>query len=366
MHNNKETIDIFENRRYRIREKIADGNLDAVLITSRQNSRYAAGFTGSTSAILCTADNWEIFVDSRYTEQAKEQCGGFDVHEVASIFKAAVDSMKEKGVKRLGLEEKDLSWAVLKQLETLSGDKGIEFCPADSVFTQLRVRKDDLELSNIREAVRVADQAWELTLPEIKAGVSEVYVAAVLEHNMRLLGAEGPSFDTIIASGYRSAMPHGVASEKIIEDGDTIVMDFGALVNGYCSDITRTVFLGRVDPKMKEVYEVVLAAQENCEAHLKAGLTGAEGDRLARSIIEYAGYGDQFTHSTGHSLGLDIHEMPGLSRLYDKALPANCLMTIEPGIYLAGTGGVRIEDLVIIQDDGIEILTHADKSIRVL
>lgn len=350
----------------RIIEKLEDLGVDAILISSRQNSRYAAGFTGTTSAILMSAKKSEVFVDSRYTEQAKEQCLGFDVAEVPSLFAAAVNSMKQQGVKRLGLEERDLTWAQVRNLEQLLVDSGVELVPVSQAFSELRSIKDAVELTYLREAVRIADEAWLKTLPVIKVGVSEVYVAAVLEHNMRLLGAEGPSFETIIASGYRSAMPHGVASDKLIEDGDTIVMDFGAIYHGYCSDITRTVFVGRADPTMKRVYEIVLEAQLACEAGLKAGLTGKEGDALARDVIVAAGYGPQFSHSTGHSLGLDVHESPGLSSLYDKALPADCMMTIEPGIYIAGLGGVRIEDLVLLKDDGIEILTQADKGMLIL
>ncbi len=339
---------------------------DGVLLTSRQNSRYMAGFTGSTSVILLTRTSKIIFVDSRYTEQAKEQCLGFDVREVPGLFQAAVRAIRELDVKRLGLEEQDITWANLRSLERLLIDMDVELLTASNIFTKLRVVKDDLELNAIKEAVRIADLAWERTLPEIKVGVTEAYVAAYLEHQMRLLGAEGPSFETIIASGYRSAMPHGVASDKVIEYGDTIVMDFGAVYQGYCSDMTRTVFVGAVDPKMEEVYKIVLEANLACERDLKAGLSGVEGDMLSRKVIDDAGYGAHFTHSTGHSLGLDIHESPRLSQLFSEKLPENCLMTIEPGIYLAGLGGVRIEDVVIIKADGIEILTQSDKSLRVL
>ncbi len=362
----KDLQQTLETRYARLVEKLNEAELDAILISSRQNSRYMAAFTGTTSTILISPRKREVFVDSRYTEQANEQCVGFEVSQVSSNYGAAVSSLKEQGVKRLGLEERDLTWAQVRSLETLLNGSEVELVPSSQIFADLRTIKDELELSYIREAVRIADEAWEKTLPVIKAGVSESYVAAILEHNMRLLGAEGPSFETIIASGYRAAMPHGVASDKLIEDGDIIVMDFGAIYHGYCSDITRTVFVGHADPVMKKVYEIVLEAQLACEAGLKAGLSGQEGDALARDVIAAAGYGTQFGHSTGHSIGLDVHETPGLSSLYDKKLPANCMMTIEPGIYLAGLGGVRIEDLVIIKEDGIEILTQADKSMRIL
>lgn len=340
--------------------------VDAVFISSRQNSRYAAGFTGSTSAILISLDKQEVFVDSRYTEQAKEQCLGFDVHEVAGLFAHVVESAKAQGISRLGLEERDLTWAQLQSLEKLFLDYDIDLVPVSDVFASLRTSKDEVELAYIREAVRIADEAWEMTLAEIKPGVAESYVAAMLEHNMRLLGAEGPSFETIIASGYRSAMPHGVASDKLIEEGDAIVMDFGAMYKGYCSDITRTVFVGHAPEDMERIWHIVNEANLACEAGLKAGMTGAEGDALARDPIAEAGFADKFTHSTGHSLGLDIHETPGLAKSYTEPLPLNCLMTIEPGIYLAGVGGVRIEDTVILKEDGIEILTQADRSLRIL
>ncbi len=366
MTNQSELQAALEARYMRIQEKMERQELDAILISSRQNSRYSAAFTGTTSQILLSKSKREIFVDSRYTEQAKEQCLGFEVREVPSLFAAAIESMKLQGVKRLGLEERDLTWAAVRSLENLLSGSGIELVPCSQLFADIRTIKDELELKYIREAVRIADEAWEKTLPVIQVGVKESYVAAVLEHNMRLLGAEGPSFETIIASGYRSAMPHGVASDKLIEDGDTIVMDFGAIYNGYCSDITRTVFVGHADPTMQKVYEIVLEAQLACEAGLKANMTGQAGDALARDVIKAAGYGAEFSHSTGHSIGLDVHETPGLSSLYDKPLPENCLMTIEPGVYLAGLGGVRIEDLVIVKADGIEILTQADKRMRIL
>lgn len=359
----KEALD---KRTERLLEQLEKRNIDAVLVSSRQNSRYAAAFTGSTSLILIAPVKKEVFVDARYTEQAKEQCLGFDVSEVAALIPSIAGRIKELGVTRLGLEDRDMTWAQLRSLEKQFEDYEIELVPASQVFAELRVSKDEIELAYIREAVRIADEAWELTLPEIKVGVAESYVAAVLEHNMRLLGAEGPSFETIIASGYRSAMPHGVASDKLIEDGDTIVMDFGAQYHGYCSDITRTVFVGRADPEMEKIWHIVNEANLVCEAELKAGMSGAEGDALARDFIAQAGFAEKFTHSTGHSLGLDIHETPGLSRFYTEPLPENCLMTIEPGIYIAGKGGVRIEDTVIVKEGGIEILTQADRQMRIL
>ena len=359
----QEALDL---RNRNLLNKLADEQLDGVFVTSRQNSRYVAGFTGTTSAILISNQKKQVFVDSRYTEQAKEQCLGFEVLEVSGLFGAVVESAKAQGLTRLGLEDRDLTWAQLQSLEKLFLDYDIEFVPVSDIYASLRTAKDAIELGYIREAVRIADEAWEMTLPEIKVGVAESYVAAMLEHNMRLLGAEGPSFETIIASGYRSAMPHGVASDKLIEEGDAIVMDFGAMYHGYCSDITRTVFVGHAPADLERIWHIVNDANLACETNLKAGMTGAEGDALARDPIAAAGYADKFTHSTGHSLGLDIHETPGLSRVYTNPLPLNCLMTIEPGIYLAGNGGVRIEDTVILKEDGIEILTQADRSLRIL
>ena len=234
------------------------------------------------------------------------------------------------------------------------------------MIEKIREVKDASEIKIIRQAIEIADQAFEHILTFIKPGITEIQVANELDFYMRSLGASGVSFDTIVASGVRSSMPHGVASQKVIESGDLITLDFGCYYEGYVSDMTRTIALGTIDPKLKEIYEIVLRANEIVNENTKAGITGKQMDALARDYITQKGYGDDFGHSTGHGIGLDIHEGPSISFRNEEPLVVNNIVTNEPGIYLAGLGGVRIEDDLLIQEGGVEILNHSPKELIIL
>ncbi|MDI9471271.1 MAG: aminopeptidase P family protein [Bacillota bacterium] len=339
--------------------------LDALLLTGRPSNRYYAGFSGTTSLVLISSGLARIYVDGRYVLQAGEEAKGYEVVHASRPLERLLDDLAKLRVRRLGVEETQLDLATLRQIEAREPLAGIEVIAAGRALAEPRMRKDAGEIAAIRRAASIADQALARVLPLLKPGVTERQVAARLEYEMCLLGAEGSSFQTIVASGVRSALPHGVASEKALESGDAVVIDFGARYNGYCSDMTRTVFIEYAPQALRELYALVLEAQETCLAGIRAGITGVAGDRLARDVIERQGYGDAFDHSTGHSLGLEIHEAPRLSETCKDEIPAGVLMTVEPGIYIAGLGGIRIEDLVLVTTDGCENLTRSPKELLI-
>ncbi len=356
---------MLETRLNILRRLLREENLEALLIYGRENTHYLTGFTGSTSFALITLDQSILFVDSRYTTQASSQCpGSLVVQEQSSLCLAVCKKIEQLQLQNIGLEDETITLALYHEIKAALPWQNLS--AVSKRLSKLRWIKDESELSKIRKAVRIADEALAKTLPSIKAGMRETEVAALLEYQMKLLGADNPSFASIVASGERSALPHGIASEKIIADGDVLLMDFGAIYQGYCSDITRTFFIGRANPKLLEIYGIVLEAQQQAEQMLKAGILGKAAHQVAADVISKAGYGDYFGHGLGHSLGLEIHEEPRLNSVSETIIPAGVMMTVEPGIYIPGLGGVRIEDTVIVKDGGIEILTQSPKDLSIL
>lgn len=351
-----------ESRVERIRNSFATNKIEALLVTSDRNRQYLSGFTGTTGYLLITEEEALFFTDFRYLEQAKEQSPHFSVIDNhRKMLESVAEEVKKRGIKYLGFEENHVTYGEYKRW--LSRMEGVEWVPTAGLVEQLRLLKDEGEIQKIRKAAEIADSAFTHILSYIKPGVTENEVALELEYTMRKLGASAPSFDTIVASGYRSAMPHGRASNKKIEAGELVTLDFGAVCEGYVSDMTRTVAVGEISPKLHEIYRVCLEAQQKGVEELGPGMTGQEADALCRDYITFRGYGDAFGHATGHGIGLDIHEGPTLSLNSEIILQPGMVVTVEPGIYLPGVGGVRIEDDLLITEDGSEIITKSKKEL---
>jgi Xaa-Pro aminopeptidase len=349
----------------RLREWLAKTQGKALLVTNPINRRYLSGFTGSSGVVLVTSDKAALITDFRYREQAPQQAQGFQIIEHGADMNATVSELlRQWGVDVLLFEERDVTFSSYTSLDkTLSP---IKLLPSEGIVEKLRLIKDDSELAIMQEAADLADRAFDHILGFIKPGVSEKSIALELEIFMRSQGATSSSFDTIVASGERSALPHGVASDRILERDEFVKLDYGAYYKGYCSDITRTIVVGKPSDKHREIYEIVREAQQYALDHLVPGMTGKEGDSLTRDIITRYGYGEYFGHGTGHGLGMEIHEAPRLSLTGDVVLAPGMTVTVEPGIYLPGFGGVRIEDDVVITDKGIRILTKSPKQLIVL
>jgi Xaa-Pro aminopeptidase len=356
---------ILTNRLNTFKKELKNLGLDGALITKRENYMYLSGFSGTSANLVITEKKAYLLTDFRYIEQSARQAPLFDiVQHKPDIADTIHDILTSDGIKKLGFEDESLTYSSYKAFE--SKFTGVELQGIGSVVENMRGIKDAQEIETINRAVEIADGAFAHVLGIIRPGITELDVAAELEYKMKKLGASGPSFETIVASGLRSSMPHGVASEKKLEMGDAITMDFGALYNHYCSDITRTVFLGQPDKKMIDIYNIVLEAQLTSEKGAVKGKTGREVDRIARDIIYGKGFEGKFGHGLGHGLGLEIHENPRLSLGGDKVLENNMAVTVEPGIYVEGLGGVRIEDTIIIRDDNPLVLTKSKKDLIIL
>lgn len=354
-----------EKRIAALRSLLEREKADAFIITSRENNRFFANFSGTTSTSVVTRETARIYVDSRYTEQAKEQCLGYEVILVTRPLATAVEDLKKENLTRIAIEEEDVCVGTLRQLEKLAPEFAL--LERSTAISELRFVKDEYEIEQLRKAAELADQAYLAALKMIKVGMRECEVAAFIENHMRMNGASSPSFETIVASGYRSAMPHGVASDKKIEYGDPVTIDFGCIYNGYCSDTTRSFFAGTPrEEEMVKIYNIVLRAQLAGVEQIHAGMTGKQGDAVARDIIAAEGYGPAFGHSLGHSTGLLIHEFPSLSPNYEGILPENSMITVEPGIYVPGLGGIRIEDSCLVKKDGLEAFNKTSKELLVL
>lgn len=349
----------------KLRELFSSFEIDGILVTSATNRRYISGFTGSTGYVLISEKQAAFITDFRYVEQAKDQCPAFEiVDNQRKMNQALKEKLEEYGIRKLGFEQDYVTFSQYDSFTQLASNT--TWIPTSGLIEELRLIKDENELSKVRKAIEIADQTFSHIIGVIRPGITEEEVALEMEYYMRKLGASGASFETIVASGVRSALPHGRASTKVIQEGELVTLDFGAIYEGYVSDITRTVAVGEISDQLREIYDVCLQAQLAGVNHIKAGMTGKEADALCRDVIAKAGYGDAFGHSTGHGIGLDVHEGPNASTVSDHILLPGMLLTVEPGIYLAGIGGVRIEDDILITDDGNEILTKSTKELIIL
>lgn len=356
----------FLNRIFRLREKLAALSLDAALITNPSNVFYLSGFTGyGDGKLLITQKDAYIITDFRYEIQAAEQCPDYAIEIMNSQRdRALAELFLKTEIQSVGIEDGDLSYR-----QYLQYAEALDFCrlvPLKDTVDLLRIVKDASEISVIAEACKIASSALQETLSYVRPGVRELDVACELEYRMRKKGASGPSFDTIVASGVRSAMPHGVASNKKIEIGDPVTVDFGAYYKGYCSDMTRTFFVGQPSQEMLRIYEVVKEAQQLALASYQSNMPAAQLDHIARSYIAEQGYGSAFGHSLGHGVGVNIHEAPTVSSGSIFLLEKSMVFSVEPGIYVEQLGGVRIEDLVTAGEKGLEILTDFSKDAIIL
>lgn len=351
----------------KLQRSIGDSGLDAMLLVDPKNRFYVTGFRSSAGAVLVTAGDAWFFTDSRYIEAAQKAAAGrYHVglndreHPLGQLVK---DVCRTHGVTKLGGEESSLSHE-----DYLSYEKalGLSLIPAQKLVMDLRASKTEDELASMEKAQKITDDAFSHILTILRPGMTEQAIAAELVYFMLKAGAECVSFDPIVVAGARSSMPHGVPSENVIREGDFVTMDFGCVYAGYCSDMTRTVAVGYATEEMRKIYDIVLKAQLAGIGKAKAGVLGCEIDGAGRGIITEAGYGDCFGHGFGHSLGLDIHESPNASPTGKTPMPGGCVCSAEPGIYLPGKFGVRIEDVIVLTDDGCRVLTNSPKELIVV
>lgn len=351
-----------------LRRKLATDGLDGLLITSLPNIRYLTGFSGTSALLLVTASHAVFFSDFRYQTQARLEVGDLAriVIETGSVWDRFFKVLPElPGVSTLGFEAHVMTARDASQLADPA--RPWRFRPTTDIVEAFRAVKSPEEVEAIRAAGLVATAALGDTAPEVRTGQTEHEVAGRLESALRRHGSEGYPFPTIVASGPRTALPHARTSGRVIAPGDWLLVDFGAIVDGYCSDITRTFVVGApATGRQAEVYGLVRSAQRSALAGLRAGMTGRQGDALARDPIEAAGCGDAFGHSLGHGVGLEVHEAPRLARTAEATLPAAAVVTVEPGVYLPDWGGVRIEDDVALRADGVEMLTEFPRDLIVL
>lgn len=341
-----------------LRSLLTEQNLAAVIVAKPENRLYLSGFTGSAGFLLVGLNIAKLITDFRYVEQATRQAPDFTiVRHGADIYETLAAEIKAIGGKRVGFESDFATWDAYRRMAEFGG----ELVPLH--LDKLRMVKDEAELGALRRAVRIADDAFTHILPYIRPGISEQDVALEMEYFMRRQGAEKMAFEIIVASGTRSALPHGRASTKTIAAGDFVTMDFGAVYGGYHSDITRTVVVGKATPRQREIYRLVLMAQLAGLAAVAPGRICREVDADARKVIIDAGYGEYFGHGLGHGVGLAIHEEPRLSPVCDVVLAPGMTVTVEPGVYIPDWGGVRIEDTVVVTATGVEVLTASGKEL---
>lgn len=349
----------------KIRRIIQQKELDGVFISDPVNRRYLSGFTGSTGYLLITRTRRIFIADFRYVQQAKQQCEGFEVVELPRDILEKINELAiDLNIRDLGFEDGHISFmqyaAMKEKLEKTY------LHPLGDAINHLRMTKNDDEIRLIKTAVNITEKAVDNIKSYIKPGIREREIALEIEYFMRKMGASAAAFDFIVASGWRSALPHGVASDKTVQEGEFITLDIGCKYEGYCSDMTRTFAVGNYTPKQREIYDIVLEAQTQALSLMKPGMTGVEVDGIARDVIEKAGYGEYFGHGLGHGVGLQIHEAPALSQKGKIVLEPGMMVTVEPGIYLPDFGGVRIEDLVVIKENGIENLNSSSKELTTI
>jgi len=359
--------DVRSQRLAAVRDALARADLDGLVVSSLPNIRYLTGFSGSNALVLVTARDAVLLTDFRYEAQVEDEVlPSVTVRIESSSLWTGLWSVigASAGVERLGFESAHLLHRDFQRLLEQGGRW--QWRPTLDVVEALRTCKDPDEVANIERAIAIAETALTATLPLIRAGLTETQVAGVLERALRDAGSEGYPFASIVASGPRSSLPHARAGDRVLTTGDFVLLDFGAIWNGYCSDITRTVVLGSASEEQRAVYDVVFEANRRASGALRVGLQGMAADAVAREYIDARGYGEEFGHSLGHGIGLEIHEAPRLAKTAEAPLLSGAVVTVEPGIYRPGWGGVRIEDDVLLTDAGPRILTSFPRELHEL
>lgn len=348
----------------RLRTLFPVREIDGVLITKAENRRYITGFTGSSGMVVVSGDRQVLVTDFRYLEQAAEQAPDFEIADGSSDMIGKVkEVVEELKLQKLGFEAAGMTYFDYQEYNNKLNAVTMMVPQLQGIAEELRLIKDEAEISMLKRAAEMADAAFEHILTFIKPGLTELDVALELEYFMKKMGSEKNAFNFIVASGPRASLPHGVASDRVIQSGEFVKMDYGAVYQGYHSDITRTVVVGEPSEKMLEIYHIVKKAQLSVLEQIKEGMTTAEADGIARTIIAEAGYGPNFGHGLGHGLGLEVHENPRVSFRDTTVLKEGMVVTVEPGIYIPQWGGVRIEDDVVIAKGGCRVLTSATKEL---
>lgn len=355
---------MLKDRRSRLTPFFDREQLDCLLVEHLPNLRYLTGFSGSTGSLLLTRDSGWFVCDSRYTLQARDQVRGVQIVEHGQRYEAFAALQREHGWQRIGFEAAHTM--VSTHQELVKQLPGTTLVPLGIELDSIRDRKDLAELQALEQVARLASDALLTVLPLIRPGMQEANLALELEVAMRRHGAEGRGFDFIVASGERGAMPHGRASQKQIQSGELVTIDFGAVLNGYHSDETVTIGVGQIDGRQQTIYDVVLTAHDRAIAAVRPGISCKDLDAVARDYICEQGFGEYFGHGLGHGVGLEIHEKPTLSPRSEAVLTAGMVVTIEPGVYIPGWGGVRIEDTVAVTENGCRILTGISKKLMVV
>ncbi len=348
----------------RLRSALKEKELDAILISTPENRQYLSGFVGTAGWLFISHESAILATDFRYTEQAAHQAPNFEVLQVSG-WKWLVEQLDKVGPARVGFESQHVTMAAYRRIaaaiKEMDDDRRPKMVATSNLVENIRAVKDAHELTMLQSVIDISDRAMEAVTPNLQAGQTEREIAWLLEKAMREFGADSLSFDTIVAGGPNGAMPHHRAGDRPVQEGEPIVIDMGAKLDGYCSDITRTVCIGQPDDQFRKIYNLVLGAQLTAISTLKPSLNGEEADNLARTVLDDAGYKENFGHSLGHGIGLAVHEFPRVGPTSPDILEESMVFSVEPGIYLSGWGGVRIEDLVVLEESGARSLSKAPK-----
>lgn len=356
---------MIQGRAQRVHKLLDEADLEGFLFLDRANLRYLSGFSGTAGALLVSRESSIFLTDARYTTQARQEVSAQNICEYRVQLDGILEQVSQLGLKRIGFEAESLPYAMVERLR----DKGSQVCkwlPEAERLRPLRWVKDSEELATLERAAKISAEAFEEIVPLIRPGVTERDIALELEFAMRRRGGEEKAFDTIVASGIRGALPHGIASEKIITAGELVTIDFGTRWGGYHSDETVTVAVGEVSSQQREIFDIVLEAHDRAMDAVRPGVALSEIDAIARDYIVEKGYGDYFGHSLGHGVGLEVHEYPAVSSQSEALAEEGMVFTVEPGIYLPEFGGVRIEDMVCVTADGYRRITRLPKDFRQL